>query len=146
MAVFGAVPRPGHAQAVQPVTVQVSLSRLAAARMASLHEGVTVSATFSGDPLSAARRQTDERGQIGLATEEVTIHSPPGVALITGAGVTAGKLRLLRNQTVHLLINVFSARRALPDNILACGLFDDTAALAARNPVRINCKLISEGF
>ena len=135
-----------RAQPVQPVTVEVTLSPQAAARLAALHEGVTVAASFAGDPVAAARRQVDERGQVSRAGESVPIADPPGRVVVTGAGVTEAKMRLLRNRNVHLLINVFSARRAVPDNILFCGLFDDSAALAAREPVRINCKLISEGF
>ncbi len=147
MVCAAALPAAGYAQpAVQPFSVTISLSPRAASRLAAFQEGITVSAMFSGDPIAAGRRQADERGQIGLATENVTIPGVPGSAAITGAGVTEAKMRLLRNRDVKLLINVFSARRRVPDNLLDCGLFDDSAALAARQPVHINCKLITEGF
>ena len=149
LALLGAAIQPsvGRAQqAVQPVTVQVHFSQQAAARLLALHEGVTISASFSGDPTAAARRQADERGQVELATEDVTIGVEPAAATISGAGVTEAKMRLLRNRAVKLLINVFSARRSGPDNILNCDIFDGAAAVAARSPVQIKCKLITEGF
>lgn len=132
-----------HAQAVQPFSVDVLLSPRAAARLASLQEGITVSAMFSADPTPAARRQADEAGHIGLATENVTIPGP-GRASITGAVVTEAKMRVARNRNVLLLINVTSARHRSSNNLLNCDIFEGSAAVAARQPVPIYCKLIVE--
>lgn len=84
---------------------------------------------FTGDPTAASRRQADETGQIDLATENVTVAGVPLIAVISGAGVTAAKMHLLRNRDVKLLINVFSARRVVSDNILNCGIFEGAAAV-----------------
>lgn len=41
-------------------------------------------------------------------------------------------------------VNVYSGRRSSPDNLLDCGMFQDTLAVAAQSPVRISCGLIGE--
>ncbi len=132
--------------AVAPFTVEVSLSPKAAARLASMGEGITVSAMFYGDPTPAARRQVDEMGQVDIGREEVTIPGQSGTASITGGSITASKLALLRNRNIKVLINVYSARKKSADNLLFCDLFQDTVTLAASHPIHIGCKLIAESF
>ncbi len=137
---------PAAAQpAVQPFTVEVQLSPKAAARLAALRESISLAAVYYGDPMPAARRFADSMGQIPLGNEDVTIPGQPGSVTFTGSMVPLAKLALIRNHDVKVNLNVFSARRSGPDNILNCDLFEDSVALATRRPVRIKCKLIAEG-
>jgi hypothetical protein len=41
-------------------------------------------------------------------------------------------------------VNVYSARRSGPDNILDCAFFQDTVAVARQRSVKLACKLIGE--
>ena len=41
-------------------------------------------------------------------------------------------------------VNVYSARRSGPDNILDCDFFDDALTLAQQASLTLHCKLIGE--
>lgn len=125
------------------VLIQLTLSPAAAVKLASLHERIIVSASYSGDPNPGAESHVDQIGRINLGTENVEVPGRPGSVPITGSKVVPARLRWIRGP-VLLNINVFSARHSGPDNILACDFFDGHLAAAVAKPVPLHCFLISE--
>ncbi|QFU16330.1 hypothetical protein [Microvirga thermotolerans] len=126
------------------LTVDLSFSPKAAAKLSSLSEGVVVAAFFSGPPTPAARKRADETGRIFLGNEKVTVESDVRSARLTGRVVPRNRLDWVEDRKVEVLVNVYSARRRGPDNILDCDVFEGEVAEAAKAPVRIGCKLIGE--
>lgn len=122
--------------------VDLTLSPKAAALLKARHEGIVVSAMYSGDPLPAWTRKADEEGMIDLGNEIVTVAGVAGRATITGNKVLRAHLAWAKN--IQVLINVYSARRSSQDNLLDCGIFEDTVAKAQARPIAISCKLIGE--
>lgn len=125
-------------------SVQVSLSAAAATRLAQLREAITVSVVWYGEPTKAARKFADEMGQIDLGTETVGLPGTGGTAVVTGAAVKVAHVDRVKNRAVNVNVNVFSARRSAPDNLLSCDLFDDALTLTRPGPVAIHCRLIGE--
>lgn len=125
-------------------TVDVSLSPKAAARLAALNEKITVAAYWFGEPTKAARRHANEMGQISLGTEEIRIPGNGGRAQMTGQAAQAEHFVWVQDGAVQVNVNVYSARQSGPNNILACDLFEDSAALAHSRPIPLLCKLIEE--
>ena len=64
--------------------VNVSLSPLAAQKLASLKEKIIVSAFWGGEPTAKAQKHAEDDGMIALGAEEVTISGAGGRAQITG--------------------------------------------------------------
>jgi len=137
--------RPAHAQGSYPIpafSVQVTLSSKATARLAALREGMTVVAYYTGEPSPAGRRHADQMGQINLGSQEVALNG--STANFSGKTVKATEIEWVKDRDVQLLINVYSARRSGPNNLLDCGIYEDAVAAAAKAPVKIACKLIGE--
>ena len=124
-------------------SVQLSLSRKAAARLAATSEAIIVSASYSGNPIPAAEKEADEIGQIDLGIENVEAPGKDGTVYVTGTKVNRDRLRWLKGP-VLLNVNVYSARRSGPDNILACDFFDGKLEDAVRKPLSLHCSLITE--
>ena len=125
-------------------SVDVSLSPKAAARLAALNEKIVVAAYWFGEPAPAARKHANEMGQISLGTEEIRIPGTGGRAQITGQAARADHFGWVKYGAVQVNVNVYSARQSGPNNILACDLFEDAAALARARPIPLLCKLIEE--
>lgn len=125
------------------LSVQISLSRRAAAKLAATSEAMIVSASYYGNPIPTAEKEADEIGQIDLGTENVEAPGKGGTVYVTGTKVNRDHLRWLKGP-VLLNVNVYSARRSSPDNILACDFFDGELDHAVREPLSLHCSLITE--
>jgi hypothetical protein len=127
--------------------VDVTLSKKAAAKLASQKEAIVVFADYYGDPKRSAERHANEIGQISLAPqdEEVAIPGGGGRAHISGAKVDAKRLDWLAGP-VKVNVNVASARKSSSDNLLACDFIDGALADVQRTPVTLHCALIEENY
>lgn len=126
------------------IQLVVSLSKPAAARLAKAHEAIGVSASFFGTPENeAARRAAAGDGQIALGVVDKRL-AKAGRVRIAPPAFDRAKLALIELPGPRVNINVFSARKALPDNVLDCDFFEDSLAVALRKPVALHCKLIGE--
>lgn len=123
--------------------VKVSLSEKAAATLQHLDEGIVISASYSGKPRSSAKQHADQVGQIALGTQNVEIPGKPATVIVNGSSVKRGRLAWIRGP-VLLNVNVYSARRSGPNNILACDFFDGRFHSTFHQPVQIHCSLIEE--
>jgi hypothetical protein len=80
---------------------------------------------------------TLKRAQIELAASGGTAH-------FAAASFDEKQLGLIEKGEPQVNINVYSARKASQDNVLDCGMFQDTLQVAAQEPIKIECKLIAE--
>ena len=86
---------------------------------------------------------TNPVGLIDLGTEEHVLESMAGSVGIGGEGVDTTALGHIGGP-VMVNVNVYSARRSGPDNILDCDFFDGLLSRAAASPVELRCGLFDE--
>ncbi|WP_144811219.1 hypothetical protein [Aerolutibacter ruishenii] len=127
---------------VAPVKLEVTLSPKAQAELSKLSEGIVVEAVYAGDPVPAASTQTNEFGllDLGKATKEL---KGPGTVTLAEDVIDRSKLDLIVGQP-QIMLNVRSARKATPNNILACKFYWESVATASKQTVQIPCTLLSE--
>ena len=126
---------------VPPFDVTVSLSPDAVKKLTELKETVIVAAYFYGDSIPEAKSKADAFGEIHFGTSKMELPGA-GVVRITPIDIDPTELKLIQGREVMVLINVFSGRRSLKENILKCGIFQDRVARAASEGVKINCTLL----
>jgi hypothetical protein len=122
---------------------RLSLLRGLSAILLFQREGIVVSASYYGDPMPSAERHANQVGQIDLGREKI---ETPGYALtvhVSGANVDRSRLAWIHGP-VMLNVNVYSARRRGPDNILNCDFFDGKFQDATGKPLALHCSLITE--
>lgn len=132
------------AQNTLAFSVEITLSTKAAARLAALHENIIVSADYSGDPAPGAEKHTDEIGRIPLGIENIETPGKAATVRVPGTKIKRNRFAWIKGP-VLLNVNVYSARRSGPDNILACDFFDGNLEDAIRKPMSLHCSLIEEG-
>lgn len=135
---------PAKAEENLAFSVEIALSQKAAAKLAARHEGIIVSASYSGDPTPGAERHTDEIGRIDLGRDEIEVPGKPGTVLVPGKKIKRSRLAWVKGP-ILLSVNIYSARHSGPDNILACDFFDGNLDDAIRKPMSLHCSLIEEG-
>lgn len=146
LAVVALFSPPGaHAAAVQPFSVEVTLSPKALAQLAALKESVTINASYYAEPNEAGKKIA-ELGSVDLGEDNLTYAPVPRKTMaITGKSYKLSALRYTMPGTASVLINVFSARKTYANNLLNCGIFEGSFAEAvAAQPIHISCALISE--
>ncbi len=137
---------PAMAQGALGFDVEVTLSRAAAAKLAARKEGIVVFASYYGDPKRSAEKHANEIGQISVSPKDETVEIPGsgGRAHIGGATVDARRLGWLSGP-VRVNVNVASARKSDPDNLLDCDFIDGAVADVRKTaPVTLHCYLIAE--
>lgn len=117
--------------------VQLTFTPGAQAKLRDLGEKVTIANMFYGTPKDAAAAGDDGQFQLGEVMRDVA----PQNQIVTIAEPTLDKVSEIDGKPM-LLINVYSARQKAPDNLLNCGIFDDTLAKAEALPIQIECDLI----
>jgi hypothetical protein len=123
--------------------IQILLSQRAAAKLESLSEGIVIAATYSADTAPGAERHADQIGRIDLDRKTAVISGRPQFVHIAGPRI-AHSLLAETHGPILLNVNVYSARRSGPDNILNCDFFDGNLAEAVRKPLTLHCSLINE--
>jgi hypothetical protein len=124
--------------------VDVTLSKLAADKLAAAKEKIIVAAYWGGEPTEKASKHAEGDGQISLGAERVTISGAGGRAHIKGSTFERAHIGWVKDGALEVLVNVYSARLSSGNNLLDCGLFQDSPAKSREKPVNISCKLIGE--
>lgn len=136
-------PAVNAAEGTSSFDVQITLSQKAAAKLASMGEGIVVAATWSGNPAPGAEKQANQVGQIDLGKETEEFSGKTQMVRMSGAGFRRELLPEIEGP-VQLNVNVYSARRSGPDNILSCESFDGNLQDAVHKPLPLHCSLITE--
>jgi len=140
-AAFSALALPVQASAFEmsPLfNVEIRLSDLAAAKLVSSGETISINTLYYGD----AKASLDtEKGRVEVATES---------AELAGAGsVAMGGIELIEAEVaktvgaIRMDLNVFTAGKVIERNILSCGFWSD-AVDKIPDPIVIECALIEE--
>ncbi len=137
----------GNGQAAQTgplpdLQIRVLLSPDARQTLMQGKEGITVAASWYGEPNARHQSAADESGQIDMGRSELNLPSEGGTVRFTPASINRKRLGWLK-EGVWVNINVYSARRHWPDNILNCEIADGPLAGLARKPVTLRCSLSS---
>ena len=124
-ALAGALPGAAAAEPGQGFgfEVVVNLTARAAEALRLDREGVVVSVWYYADGRPGDTRNVNAAGLVDLGSEEHVLDSMAGNVRLSGDGVDTTALGHIGGQ-VLVNVNVFSARRAGPDNILDCDFFD----------------------
>ncbi|MGK6318381.1 hypothetical protein [Sphingomonas sp. DT-204] len=123
--------------------IRVTVSRAAQAKLSSSRELISVDASFYGDPAPKARRHADESGRVPLLNRIRTLPAGGGIATFPLGEIPPARRRWISGP-IKVNVNVYSARRSSPDNVLACDFMDGPLS-ASRIPVELRCSLITEG-
>jgi hypothetical protein len=123
--------------------VEVRLSDHAMTKLAKIGETVTVAAYFFGLPRAEARHLGGEMGELHVGYERRELRTS-GVVRFDGSPLDATRVSLLEGGRVKVLINVVSSRKASENNLLDCGVYEDSIERAAREGIRLHCREIGE--
>ena len=130
------------AATIAPVNVQITLSPAAKAGLESAKEEISVAATYSGDPKESAIALAGPSGMIDLG-KNTQLLSTEGTVVFNQDVIDEKRLAQTEGE-VQLTINVTSAKKSGPENLLACPFYWETLAEAGKETVKIHCTLISE--
>ena len=123
------------------ITVRVALSPEAEKALIQGHEYVIVSASWYGWPTPQFRKYAGEDGQLWLGGTSVSLPAQGGVAHFPPSHLKAERIGWLKGP-VYINVNVYSARNTWANNVLVCGIVDDTLKQVAAHPVTLHCSLI----
>lgn len=137
----------GNGQAAQTrplpdLQIRVVLSPDARQTLAQGKEGITVAASWYGEPNIRHQSAADESGQIDMGQSELNLSSEGGTVRFTPAAINSKRLSWLK-EGVRVNVNVYSARRHWTDNILNCEIADGPLTELTRKPVTLHCSLSS---
>lgn len=123
--------------------VDVTLSDAARKKLAEAGESVIVSVSYYGDGKPGlSPKILNEVGLVDIGRAQVELQGE-GRATLDGSAVQRERLDFIAGD-LQINVNVFSARRSSPDNLLDCGFFQDSIGVVAEKPVEISCQLIAE--
>ena len=127
-----------------PFTLGLTLSVPARDFLRDNKETVILYAAYYAYPIASASAQANPVGQIDLGKQQLPL---PGAGTVTfdGSGFLAQRLALTKGQP-QVNVNVASARKSGPDNVLNCDFFEAPLAVAAQRTHRLHCSLITEGL
>ena len=124
-------------------TVEVTLSDAAKAQFSRSGESVIVGATYFADPAPDAGEDViNDIGQVDLGSAQVEL-AGEGPAVFGGGGLQRDRLRFIEGEP-QVNVNAWSGRKSSPDNLLDCDMFQDAIAVAAREPIKLKCRLSAE--
>ena len=144
---FGAGPVAGAGAKGAPANLgfdlEIRLSKQATHELARRKEGLTVSASYYGDPTPAGKRHANQVGLIDLGQESFTLRGISGPARVTGATVDRKRLGWIAGPPM-VNVNIFTSRRSSPDNLVTCDIIDGPVARVAKARTVLACGLIAE--
>ena len=123
--------------------IKISLSKKAAAKLQSTNTGITVMASYYGNPRKSARRRVNEIGLIDLGLDTIDRSGGPGLVHITGNTIAAERLEWIQGPA-KVNVNILSSRKGDENNILNCDFIDGDIAAIKESPVELHCSLIEE--
>ena len=123
--------------------LHILLSKQATYELGRRKEGVVVSASYFGVPTVIAQPYANDVGLIDLGRETLLLRSLGGPVRVTGETVNRKKLGWLKGPPM-VNVNVFTARRSGPNNLITCDIVDGPVARVAAQKTTLVCGLIDE--
>ncbi|WP_157692515.1 hypothetical protein [Granulibacter bethesdensis] len=139
----GSMANAKHSEQPAPFAVDVTLSPLARQTLLKRHEAITVAVFYDGLPTPATQKEATE-GEIALGQEKTTLPATGGRTTISGSGFRQKNLDKIIPDSARILINVYSARRSGPDNLLDCTSHEGPLPRQGGKTIPVHCRLIGE--
>jgi hypothetical protein len=126
--------------------ILIELSDKAEERLASDNESIIVMAFFTGRPIDKIPAKYKDKLDVdGLYLRNYSVElTDKRTAIFKGVKFHKDLYNLLADKNIEILINVYSGRRASPDNILTCDLLQDNISNVAGKTFTLTGKLIGE--
>jgi hypothetical protein len=122
--------------------IQLTLTPRTIDKLEGMHEMVTVSAMYWGEPVAEARTRADGMGQINLGADDIKVQPASRIVVIPGAAIDPKVLASDVDGSPQVLVNVYTSRMAHENNLINCGIYEGPIAMAQQKPVDIRCDLI----
>ncbi len=122
--------------------LDVTLSPKAAAKLAAMGEKIDVAVYWSGEPKPAFAKKANNEGEIELGEEVLELPGSAVHAVVTGKKFVASHLSWIKGGSPRVLVNVYTARKKDPNNLLNCDIYDGDFAKLGEKPLSLACKLI----
>jgi hypothetical protein len=110
-------------------------------KLKAMGEKVTVANMYYGNAKEGTAAAKSEGGQVQLGENLMEVDPADQIVTSTVAAFKADKLKDVAGEPM-LLINVYTARKVAKDNLINCGIFDDTLEKAVPAKITIECDLI----
>jgi len=133
----------GDSVLIPSFEIALQLSDKANEKLMHSKETVIVAAWFAGQPKDTSSREYAESGEMFIRSYQVEL-SNSRTARFENIQFSKTLYDLLANKDIQVLINVFSGRRSLPDNLLDCGIVSDKISAVKNRTIIISGKLIGE--
>lgn len=133
----------GDSLLIPAFSIRLQLSARANAVLTGKQETILVHAWFNGLPKDTTTREYRESGELFLGEKKIELDTA-GTVTIDGVKFSVKQLDALVDDDVHVLVNVYSGRRAMPENILNCAIVDDKMSQLKGKTINLSCKLIAE--
>ena len=122
--------------------VQLTLTPRTIEKLETMHETVTVSSMYWGQPKEEARPRADEMGQINLGADDIKVQPSSRSVTVPGAAIDPKVLASDVEGPPQVLVNVHTSRMAHENSLIICGIYEGPIAMAQQKPVDIKCDLI----
>lgn len=135
---------PASAEEDTGFDVNIVLSEKAAAMLATRGEGMVIMVSYFGWPKPGAKKHGDEVGQIGFGPDrQIGIPGRAGQYHVPAVKLDPQRLGWLEGP-VQVNVNIASARKSDPDNLLDCEIIDGPLAEARKASNTLPCRLIRD--
>jgi len=129
--------------AVPEFSISVKLSEKAENELQSAHEGVLVLAMFDGDPLPGQGTYNPPNRDVILGSDEKLLDTK-NIAVFASTKISHAGWNRLSDKNYFVTINVFSARKSSPNNLLHCQVVEDRISRFAGKTTEISCRMMGE--
>jgi hypothetical protein len=131
---------------VPDFALAVKLSKAAESRLRSLNESIKVAVYFDGDGEPEKGVNTTPMRAVVLGNQEKEVDDE-NVAKFTGRRILAERWSRLSDKNYFVTINVFSARRAVRENLLDCQYPIERIENIQNRTLEVQCDLsVSQGI
>lgn len=133
----------GDSLQIPGFSIRLQLSAQANAALSSKHETIIVHAWFNGKPKDTTTAEFRESGEKFLCEKKMELDTAR-TAFVQGALVSKKQVDALANVDIHVLVNVYSGRRVIAENMLDCDIIDAQMSQVKGKMITLPCKLIGE--
>ncbi|MCC6462079.1 MAG: DUF3298 domain-containing protein [Saprospiraceae bacterium] len=134
----------GNRLIIPPFEIELNTSTAANRTLAKKKENIIVSAMFWSLPIDPREKAKGDEGFVIVADKNIELSGDARVARFEGLSFDKSLLSKMEDRDINLLINVFSARKSSPDNLLNGDILEARATQFANKRFVLRCKLIAE--
>lgn len=127
---------------LDPIALTLTLDPAAAGKLKDMGERVIVSAMYYAHARPGAASEEAPDGMLDLGTEEFVVEAASQTLSLSPAPLSSETAERSVDGVVRLLVNVYTAREAAPDNLIHCGIIDGPVVELAGAPQAVSCEML----